>query len=78
MPRWLFYSLLAVAMSGGGGLIGKLTHLEELQMTALSTIGVVAVALLLLLSPPAPAGNEPALRDGLRRRWRSRASAKAS
>jgi uncharacterized membrane protein len=51
MPRWLFYSLLAIAMWGGWGLIGKLTRLDEWQMTALSTIGVAGVAGLLLFSP---------------------------
>src|SRR5687768_5410360 len=50
MPRWLFYSLLAIAMWGGWGLLGKLTRLDPWLMTALSTIGVVGVAGLLLLS----------------------------
>src|SRR6185503_5409498 len=63
MPRWLFYSLLAVAMWGGWGLIGKLTHLDELQMTALSAVGVVAVALLLLFSPRLRQGTN--LRRGM-------------
>lgn len=51
MPRWLCYSLLAIAMWGGWGLLGKLTRLDAWQMTALSTLGVVGVALPLLLSP---------------------------
>lgn len=51
MARWLLYSLLAIAVYGGWGLIGKLTKLNELLMTALSTIGVVGVASLLLFSP---------------------------
>ncbi len=63
MPRWLFYSLLAVAMWGGWGLIGKLTRLDELQMTALSAVGVVAVALLLLFSPRLRQGTN--LRRGM-------------
>ena len=62
MPRWPFDSLLAVAMWGGWGLIGRLTHRDELQ-TALSTIGVVAVALLLLLSPRLRQGTN--LRRGM-------------
>ena len=51
MPRWLFYSLLAIALWGGWGLLGKLTSLKPWQLTALSTVGVVAVAALLLFSP---------------------------
>ena len=51
MPRWLSYSLLAIAMWGGWGLLGKLTRLNEWQMTALSTLGVVGVGVLLLFSP---------------------------
>jgi uncharacterized membrane protein len=51
MARWLFYSLLAIAMWGGWLLLLKLTRLNYLFLTALSTIGVVAVGLALLLSP---------------------------
>ena len=50
MPRWLFYSLLAIAMWGGWGLIGKLTQLDPWLLTALSAIGVGGVAFLLLFS----------------------------
>jgi uncharacterized membrane protein len=63
MPRWLVYSLLAIAMWGGWGLIGKLTRLDEWQMTALSTLGVAAVAALLLLSPRLRQGTK--LRRGM-------------
>jgi transporter family protein len=58
MPRWLGYGLLAIAMWGGWGLIGKLTRLNEWQMTALSTIGVVGVAALLLFSPRLRQGTD--------------------
>jgi transporter family protein len=63
MPRWLFYSLLAIAMWGGWGLIGKLTRLDALLMTALSAIGVGGVALLLLFSPRLRRGTK--LRFGM-------------
>jgi uncharacterized membrane protein len=63
MPRWLFYSLLAIAMWGGWGLLGKLTRLDEWQMTALSTLGVAGVAVLLLFSPRLRQGSN--LRRGM-------------
>src|SRR6185503_19020067 len=63
MARWLAYSLLAIAMWGGWGLLGKLTKLDEWLMTALSTIGVVAVALALLASPRLRTGTN--LRRGV-------------
>jgi uncharacterized membrane protein len=63
MTRWLFYSLLAIAMWGGWGLLGKLTGLNEWLLTALSTIGVVAVAILLLFSPRLRQGTN--LRRGM-------------
>lgn len=63
MPRWLFYSLLAIAMYGGWGLIGKLTRLNEWLLTALSTVGVVGVATLLLFSPRLRQGTN--LRRGM-------------
>jgi len=63
MARWLLYSLLAIAMWGGWGLLGKLTKLDELLLTALSTLGVVAVALALLLSPRLRQGTN--LRRGM-------------
>jgi len=63
MPRWLLYSLLAIAMWGGWGLLGKLTRLDEWQMTALSAVGVCGVALLLLLSPRLRQGTN--LRRGM-------------
>jgi uncharacterized membrane protein len=51
MPRWLFYSLLAIAMWAGWLLLTKLTGLDPWLMTALSTLGVVGVGVLLLFSP---------------------------
>ena len=63
MARWLGYSLLAIAIYGGWGLLGKVTKLDELFLTALSTIGVVAVALALLASPRLRQGTN--LRKGM-------------
>lgn len=63
MARWLGYSLLAIVMWGGWGLLGKLTKLNELLLTALSTIGVVAVGLALLASPRLRQGTN--LRRGM-------------
>ena len=63
MARWLGYSLLAIAIYGGWGLLGKLTKLNELFLTALSTIGVVAVGLALLASPRLRDGTN--LRKGM-------------
>jgi uncharacterized membrane protein len=63
MARWLLYSLLAIAMWGGWGLLGKLTKLDEWLLTALSTIGVVAVGVALLASPRLREGTD--LRRGM-------------
>jgi uncharacterized membrane protein len=63
MARWLGYSLLAIAIYGGWGLLGKLTKLNELFLTALSTLGVVAVGLALLASPRLRDGTN--LRKGM-------------
>jgi len=63
MARWLSYSVLAIAIYGGWGLLGKLTKLDELLLTALSTIGVVAVGLALLASPRLRQGTN--LRRGM-------------
>lgn len=57
MHRWLVYSVVAIVIWGGWGLIGKETKLDPLLMTALSTIGVVGVAVFLLFSPGLKTGK---------------------
>jgi uncharacterized membrane protein len=63
MPRWLLYSLVSIVLWGAWGLIGKATTLNALFLTALSAIGVVAVAIPLLFLPGLKQGSS--LRRGM-------------
>src|SRR5262245_43139681 len=59
MPRWLIYSVLAIALFGVWGLVltAASNALPSLTVQVFTTIGLVPVALLLAFSPNARRGE---------------------